>query len=178
MFQLIKERIANCFARLIGYSAFPDWTPSPRPGEFILDLPAYVQVDSYSCGVTAGFQVVKYHHPRASFSDFYDAVNPNEKTGTSGTRLVKTLREFDVSVGTRAVLNPTSIKRSLDNGWPVIAVMRQPRATYHHWITLYGYSDSHVMVANNGFLWFYRRRMEWSRFLSMWEPKGRGLVCK
>ncbi len=171
----IRDWISN----LTGYAAIPDWCPGPRPGECVLDLKGYAQVDSYSCGVIAGFQVVKSFYPKMKFEDFYGEVNPDPETGTSRRKLKKALRRFAVNTRACHQLNRKSLCRYLRDGFPVIVVIRNIGAEARHWVTLRGYGPQDVLITNNGLpLLPSSYRMPWSVFNQIWNPKGHGLVCR
>jgi hypothetical protein len=77
----------------------PDLDAPLREGEgCVLKVPMAIQVDGFSCGVVAGWTVIKSIYPnrvRQDFVDFYQACNPDVVRGTSTTRLVRALQPME-----------------------------------------------------------------------------------
>lgn len=177
MFKMLSLVAADWVSNLIGYAAIADWSPGIREGETLLDIPAYTQIDSYSCGAVAGFQVVKAFYPEVRFEDFYSEVSPDPVRGTSSTVLVKALRRFGVVVGVRKHMDRKQLIGAIDKCRPVILAVRNAGAAHYHWVVVRGFSCSHVILAGNGIPIFHRRRLTWKEFRGIWKPSGNGLVC-
>jgi hypothetical protein len=65
-----------------GYAAIPvGLQQASRPREVTLDLPGYMQLNSYSCGAITAAMIVRYFRPRMSFSRIYAAVDPLPESG-------------------------------------------------------------------------------------------------
>jgi len=82
-FKKITSKLVDGIFDLTNYAAVREWTPSPGENEFILDLKAYTQVNSFACGATAGFSVVKTLFPGSRFEEFYALAQPDPDLGTS-----------------------------------------------------------------------------------------------
>ena len=170
------NKTVDCVSKCIGYAAVREWTPSPRSGERILDLKPYTQINSFSCGVAAGFSVVKSFYPTARFEDFYDRVDPDEEMGTPTVVLRKALRKSRISIKSPR-LSYQALLGHIREGHPVIVVIRNPGADYLHWVVAYGFGRNHIILASKGVPWLHQKRVPRKDFMTMWEPRGNGIVC-
>jgi len=171
----IAMDLADKISDFTGYAAVREWTPTPAADEVILDLKPYSQIDSFSCGATAGFSVVKTFKPRAKFETFYATVNPHPENGTSTTRLIKGLRSSGVHVSARSRLSYRELIRQIDGGSPVIVVITNYGADVAHWCVAYGFGTDHVVLSSNGIPWIHRKRYPKKEFLKIWDRSG--LIC-
>ncbi|SRR6266571_2869913 len=178
IFKILVNRILDWASEKTGYAAVRDWTTIPRQGEVVVYLPAYTQVDSFSCGAVAGFQVVKSIYPGAEFSDFYAEVNSDPGNGIRIRQLVRALRRFGVVVRSHNRMTPPQLCRCLEQGKLVVVTIQNPGSDHLHVGVVHGYSETHVMLSNNGVSWLpFRRRITWECFEQIWNPYGNGLVC-
>jgi hypothetical protein len=110
-----------------------------------LEVPASFQLDGFSCGVVAGWSVIKGLYPergRRDFLKFYEDCAPSLEAGTSWRRLIKALRNQGIGVSLRrGPLSFNALKKEIENGFPIIAVIDVPTADYCHWVALYGYQQ-------------------------------------
>ncbi len=169
--------------------AVSDWTdcvatrvPLRRacgPDEVTLDLPGYVQLDSYGCGVVAGVMALKHFKPRASCSAFYTRVNPHPEHGTPTSRLIGALQRSGLCVTERLGLTFADLCAAIDAGNPVIVVIQNPGTDAAHWITVYGYGlkPDRVFLATNGFPFVATNVFPLRQFARIWSPHGNGLLC-
>ena len=163
-------------SRLTGYAASREWTPSPRPGERIMRLKAYTQLNSYSCGVAAGFSVVKTFYPKSKFGDFYDLVDPDKELGASTRVLRKALRQSGIFVRSPR-LTYQALLAHIREGRPVIVIIRNPGSENRHWVVAYGFGRDTILLASNGIPWIHKKWYGREEFTTMWDPRGNGLVC-
>ena len=133
------------FAVKICLPPMPKRGPAP-PEEHegtCLEVPASFQLDGFSCGVVAGWSVIKGLYPergRRDFLNFYEDCSPSLEAGTSWNRLIKALRNQGIGVSLRrGLLSFNALKKEIENGFPIIAVIDVPAADYDHWVALYGY---------------------------------------
>ena len=148
------------------------------PDEVTLDLPGYVQLDSYGCGAIAGVMALKHFKPRASFTAFYARVSPLPENGTATYRLIRALRQSGLRVSERHDLSFADLCAAIDAGSPVIVVVHNPGAEDTHWVVVYGYGrkPKRVFLATNGFP-MVTNVVLLSRFARIWSPHGNGLIC-
>ena len=148
------------------------------PDEVTLDLPGYVQLDSYGCGAVAGVMALKHFKPRASFTAFYARVSPLPENGTATYRLIRALRQSGLRVSERHDLSFADLCAAIDAGSPVIVVVHNPGAEDTHWVVVYGYGlkPKRVFLATNGFP-VVTNVVPLSRFARIWSPHGNGLIC-
>ena len=146
--------------------------------EITLDLPGYVQLDSYGCGAIAGVMALKHFKPRASFTAFYGRVSPHPENGTATYRLIRALRQSGLRVSERHDLSFADLCAAIDAGSPVIVVVHNPGADDTHWVVVYGYgrNPKRVFLATNGFP-MVTNAVLLSRFARIWSPHGNGLIC-
>lgn len=161
---------------LTGYAATREWTPSPRPGEHILDLKAYTQVNSFCCGAVAGFMVVKSLYSTAVFGRFYDLVKPDKELGSSPRDLRRALRQSGVCVKSPR-LTYEALLIQIREGRPAIVVIRNPSAENRHYVVAYGFGNGRILLASNGVPWVHRKWYGREEFTSMWDPRGNAMVC-
>jgi hypothetical protein len=132
------KKVIDGASTLTRYAATREWTPSPRSGEHILQLKAYTQLNTYSCGVAAGFSVVKTLIPKSKFGDFYDLVDPDEELGTSTRVLRRALRQSGISVRSPR-LTYQALIANIREDRRVIVVIQNPGSESCHWVVAYGY---------------------------------------
>ena len=144
-----------------------------------LNLPGYLQTNSYGCGAVAAVMVVRYFWPQMPFGAVYDAVAPLPEIGAQPRQVAQAMRLCGLRVRARGRLQFNDLCQSINEGSPVLVVIRNPGAQSRHWVVVYGYRriPDQVYLANNGLPFFTRDRVSWSVFRKLWEPKGNGLVC-
>ena len=148
--------------------------------EIKLAVPFFCQTDWYSCGAVAGWSVLKYFHSGASFDAFYKDVHPLPLVGTSEGKLVRALRRHGVTVSIRHRLRFEDLHAAIESGRPVIVGIGHEFEGGDHWIVVYGIRRRlrRVHVCN----WLRpgrsRQELSWSEFCALWNPRGRGLVCR
>lgn len=149
------------------------------PREVTLDIPGYLQTNSYGCGAVAAAMVVRYLRPGIAFGRVYDAIGPEPDTGASTTRVVRGLRSCGVRVVAEHRLTFAGFCRAIDQGSPVIVSIHNPGATCGHWVVVYGYSrrPAALYVAGNTLPMFQRNRVPWRQFMALRKPRGNGLIC-
>src|ERR1051325_6359952 len=92
--------ITQQLSRAKRFRAMRDWSArASRPGEVVLQVANYRQLDGFSCAAVSGFAVVKTFHTDADFGKFYDYVDPDPEDGTSDWWLIRSLRKFGVRCG-------------------------------------------------------------------------------
>jgi predicted double-glycine peptidase len=144
-----------------------------------LDLPGYLQTNSYGCGAVAAVMVVRYFQPQMQFGAVYDAVAPLPEIGAQPRQVARAMRSCGLRVRAKGRLQFSDLCQLINAGSPVLVVIRNPGADSRHWVVVYGYRriPDQVYLANNGLPFFTRNRVSLSAFRRLWEPKGNGLVC-
>lgn len=148
--------------------------------EIKLAVPFFCQTDWYSCGAVAGWSVLRYLHSEASFAAFYRDVNPLPLAGTSEGKLVCALRRHGVGVSIRRHLSFEDLHTSIECGYPVIVGVGYGYEDGDHWIVVYGTAKQsrRIFVCN----WLRpgrsRQALSWTEFRALWNPRGRGLICR
>ena len=150
-----------------------------HPREVTLDLPGYMQTNSYGCGAITAAMIVRYFRPHLTFARIYDAVNPLPDNGASTGKVVRGLRSCGLRVSQRTKLRFDDLRKAIDQGMPVMVVIHNPGATADHWVVAYGYSQrpNRVFLATNGPPWLDSNRISLGRFRRLWKPRGNGLIC-
>jgi hypothetical protein len=163
-FRSVVREVADLWdkvARTTKLPPIPKWEHEP-PEEHqgtCLEVPSFRQIDGFSCGVVAGWSVIKGLYPergRRDFLKFYEDCAPSLEAGTSWNRLIKALRNQGIGVSLRrGPLSFTALKKEIENGFPIIAVIDVPAADYCHWVAVYGYKEKSstarwVYLNNNG----------------------------
>jgi hypothetical protein len=89
------------------------------------------------------------------------------------------MRFCGLRVTARGRLQFGDLCQFINEGSPVLVVIRNPGADSRHWVVVYGYRriPDQVYIANIGVPFFTRNRVSRSVFQRLWEPKGNGLVC-
>jgi hypothetical protein len=148
------------------------------PRAVTLNLPAYMQTNSYGCGAVAAVMVVRHFHPQVEFGIVYDAVAPCSELGARPSQVARAMRLCGLQVTTRRRLQFDDLCRAIKAGKPVLVVIRNPGADSRHWVVVYGWRrmPDQVFLANNS-LPFTRNRVSRSVFEKLWDPRGNGLVC-
>lgn len=170
----------NTLSERTGYVAMPDRLAHPQTADVVtLDIVGYRQVNTFSCAVTAGLMVLHTFRPSASVNNFYNRVNPSPGMGAHSGQLVRALRCCGIGVGERDQLSWKDVHSNITKGYPIITLVKSNDPDILHWIVLYGVGirPNRVYVAGKGLPLIGRRMYEWKSFLSIWEPKGFGLVC-
>ena len=181
-------RKIKCTAQWFG-DCITDWTglagirvPLERASgrrAVTLNLPGYVQTNSYGCGAVAAVMVVRYFHPRVEFGVVYDAVDPRLEVGACPRQVARAMRLCGVQVSTRRCLEFDDLCSAINAGKPILVVIRNPGADSSHWVVVYGCRrmPDQVYLANNNLPFFTGNRVSRSAFEKLWDPRGNGLVC-
>jgi hypothetical protein len=122
-----------------------------------LEVPNAQQIDSFSCGVVAGWTVLKAIYPdsdKGDFSAFYEKCDPTPDGGTPTEAIASALKAFRIGISIKnAVPSFLDIKRQIDAGFPIIVCIDRPKKGYWHWVTVYGYRElngkKEVYLRNN-----------------------------
>lgn len=169
--------------RALGMRVIPDLLPErERSNEFKLPLRGFSQLDSYSCGVAAGWSVLRYFKPEANFREFDQACAPSPRTGTSTRKLSAVLRRHDLRVFHLRDLDFEALTAFLESGFPILTTIREQHwdDNLHHWAVIYGFGSKprrmHI-VGRTGAPGFAKMELAWRKFKTIWSAKGEGLVC-
>ncbi len=190
-----KNPIKNGVSRRVHQTAcwigdrITDWTgyaaakiPLERgkqPHEVTLDLPGYMQINSYCCGAVTVAMVVKYFWPQTSFGRIYASVNPSPECGAGRTSVARALRSCGVHVSRRHRLSFEQLCSAINQNRPVLAAIHNPGAEADHWVVVYGYGHrpDRVFIACNGLPWFRSNCVARREFERIWTPRGNGIIC-
>jgi hypothetical protein len=188
MLDYIKELLkpgADDFAEKTGCRVIPDILAHPHcQNVCTLDMPGYRQLESYTCGFVAGLMVLHTFHPEKSIKRFFNVVASDTEYGTQPHRLVKSLRACGVGVSERGDLNFAAICDMIEEGFPIITLVRTGSPDVVHWVVIYGYGTkpNRVFIAGDGLplvghLLGHKQAL-WPEFArKKWAEKGFGLVC-
>ena len=181
------QKLMNCLDQLsdwTGVKAIPETWCSAEGDEnsILLDVPSYCQTDSYSCGATAAYAVLKTFKPRADFARFYADVRPLPKDGCGPRRVTAALEKFGVGVACKKNLTWKDICKNIDSGFPMLigTGKEDPKLQGDHWSVLYGYAvkPDRVFLSNQVSLLNQRIELRRSNFeKAWWNPVGKALVC-
>lgn len=119
---------------LIGIKFYPQAELVAGPGDFILPVPAYRQLQTYTCGAVAVKMVCDFFKINRSFRAILKECNTSED-GTSQSSIIRFLRRH-VSVSRIKDISFGDIIGQLDKGRPIIATIYDG----DHWIVVSGYS--------------------------------------
>jgi hypothetical protein len=144
-----------------------------------LDIAAYRQVESYTCGFVAGLMVLHTFRPSASIDRFYREVRPCSRYGASTRKVADALRKSGVGVSVRHDLDFAGIRGQIDAGFPIIACVHTDDPAVEHWVVIYGYGlrPNRVFIAANGLPYFARRKYSYAEYSRLSSPSRFGLVC-
>ncbi len=169
--------------RALGIRVVPDLLPErERPNELKLPVCGYSQLDTYSCGVAAGWSVLRYFDPEAEFQEFDSACAPHPEWGIPTRRLATAFRRHGLRVYRLGDLDFDAITSFLESGFPILTTIRErdSEENLHHWAVIYGVGwkprRMHI-VGRTGAPGFAKMEMAWRKFKSIWSGKGEGLVC-
>ena len=145
-----RNPIKNCVYSRVHHAAcwigdrITDWTgyagakiPLQRAKgqkEVTLDLPGYMQLNSYCCGAVTVAMVVKYFRPRMSFGQIYASVNPSPECGAGRTAVARALRTCGVRASRQHKLTFERLCSAIDQSRPVLVAIHNPGAEVDHWI--------------------------------------------
>ena len=175
----------DAFADRIDWRVIRDPLVHPKSDNVTtLDVVGYRQLESYTCGFAAGLIVLHTFHPKRSIKAFFDLVAANRQWGTQDGRLIKSLRASGVGVAERNDLTFAKICKIIDDGFPIITLVRSRERGVLHWVVLYGYGvkPNRVFIAGEGphliGHWLGYKEALWSDFKrKKWSTSGFGLVC-
>lgn len=109
------------------------------------------QLNGYSCGVIAAWSVIKALRPKSSvqFASVYKKCKPDPKSGLPDEALIRTLRHYKLKVETAPDFTLKLIHDAFRNNKVVIACIKRRKESACHWVTICGYSKTHIYVNNN-----------------------------
>lgn len=177
------EWLVHHVPRALGFRIMPDLLPErTRRNEFKLPMRGYSQLDSYSCGLAAGWSVLRYFKRGAIFRAFDEACAPSPRTGTSTRKLAAALRHHDLRIFPLRDLDFKAITAFLESGFPILTTIREPHweKDQHHWAVIYGFGwrpRRMHFVGRVGVPGFTKRELSWRKFKSLWTGRDDSLVC-
>ena len=147
--------------------------------EVTLDVPGYIQLNSYCCGAVTVAMVVKYFRPQMSFGQIYATVNPSPECGAGRTSVARALRTCGVRASRQHKLTFEQLCLAIGQGRPVLVAIHNPGAEADHWVVVYGCGrrPDQVFIASNGLPWFRSNRVARREFERIWMPRGNGIIC-
>ena len=176
----IFETLQDDFANYTGICVIRDLLRHPCSDDVVtLDIPGYMQVESFTCGFVAGLMVLHTFRPNASIDKFYKAVQPTKRYGASTRKVAGALRKSGVGVSIHHDLDFAAIRSAIDNGWPMIVCVSTDDSDVHHWVVIYGYGTkpNRVFIAANGLPYLAKREYLYSEYAKMSQPAKFGMVC-
>lgn len=174
----VLERVSNRFWDLttIECVRVPLQRPS-GPNEIILNVQNFRQTKGHTCGVVAGWIVVKYFHPKSDFSKLFYAMNPSPVWGIPTKKMIAALRKHKIAVSYRKRARFQDIKDAIDQGFPVITCVDRPTENEAHWLVLRGYGTKPACVFVAGDYIFSSQKRMWSSFKRIWNEREI-LICR
>jgi hypothetical protein len=175
--------LLDTIPRTLGIRLIPDLFPErARSDELKLPVRGFSQLDSYSCGVAAGWSVLRYFNPSANFRKFDHACAPHPKWGTPTRQLVTALRKNGLRVYRLGDLDFDAITAFLESGFPILTTIRKRdwAENLHHWTVIYGFGSKPrrvLVIGRSGAPGFAKMELAWRKFKTIWSGNGEGLVC-
>jgi hypothetical protein len=145
----------------------------------LLEVPGYTQTQTYTCGFVAGLMVLHTFKPKASINSFWKRLRPRESDGVSNTGLIKALRQSGIGVRVVKDINFGKFAGAINEGFPVITLVKTKETDSAHWVVVYGVGESpnRVFVAGNGLPFLSKRVVRWNTFRHQLSGEKLGLVC-
>jgi hypothetical protein len=167
----------NQISDLTGVRGIQDVLRHPiRQGTTTLQIPGYMQVQTFTCGFVTAANVLHFHAPEADLAFLYHALN--DTNGTNETQVTNALRQYGIRIRPRVTLDFRSLCASLNAGSPIICSIRLKRND--HWIVVYGCDTKArtLFLSGNGIVpLLNRKEVTYQDFKKKWDPAGFGLVC-
>jgi hypothetical protein len=184
-FTKIATKARDTLADATGIRLIPDTIWHPSADEVCtLDIQGYIQIESYTCGYAAGAIILHTFHPDACLDKFFEQCNPDYDHGLEIKPLIRCLRANGIGVSEKHDLTFNKIVATLDEGFPIITLIRTKEKNIQHWVVIYGYgkNPNRIFMAGEGLPLLNRitgsQEIPWSEFSrSKWADKGFGLVC-
>lgn len=156
--------------------------PLPRASgqrQVTLDIPGYVQTNSYGCGAVSAAMVVRHFSPGTPFATIYAAVEPDPESGATTAQVREGLLACGIEGTIRRRLTFRALCDAVKSGAPVLVSIRNPGAANRHWAVVYGYGlrPDLVFIAGNGLPWLSQNPVSLRQFRTLWDPKGNGILC-
>ena len=170
----------NRFAEWTGIVIVSDRLPGPDGDDAtVLDVPGYVQTQTYTCGFVAGLMVLHAFKPNSSIDLFYRRVAPHEDRGASTEKIATALRKSNIGVGKRESLTFDAIADAIEAGYPIVTTVSTGDPEVNHWVVIYGVGrkPKRIFLAANGLPFLSHKKYPWRTFKDKWCPSGFGLVC-
>lgn len=165
-----------------GLVMIDDWLKHPgTPDVTTLDMPGYRQTNTFACGFVAAAIVVHHYFPRRSINRLYELVQPDTEMGTSTAKLKQALRKSGIAVQERDDLKWSDLRRSIENGHPLIVSVTTRKEDVLHWCVIYGIGrkPNRVFLAGVGTPLIGRKEFSYFEFSeAKWEPRRFGLICR
>jgi hypothetical protein len=186
LFQVLRsatEWLVDHVPRALGLRVMPGLLPErTRRNELKLPVRGYSQLDAYSCGVAAGWSVLRYCKRESHFREFDTDCAPSRRTGTSTRNLYAALRRHGLRVFPLRDLDFEAITTFLKSGYPIFTTIREPhwKKETHHWAVIYGFGwrpRRMYFVGRIGIPGFTKRALAWRKFKSLWTGRDDSLVC-
>lgn len=174
---MIKQKLLDGLFRWTKFAAAR--VPLAKPNDeytITLDLPGYLQLNSYCCAVTAGYSVLRYLGIEEDFGRFYQRIKPEPDHGTSWATLERALKKAGVNCHLERQLDHDEIRAQIDKGYPMIVAIKNPGQKNGHFVVIYGYGicPQRVFLAVNDLPFCQEYR--YTEFLVRLKP-ARALVC-
>ncbi len=164
IFIILLKNIADTLYRWHGRGLF---RVKPETNAHTLPLKAaYLQMNSWACGASAGTTLIRYFRPDLDPQDIYECINPTVEHGTPEDTIVKVARHHGVkmkSMDPRSALD--GIRYHLSKGRPVLAVWEAMAMDCEHYIVIYGEHQGVLYVTNTGGNWIGRFKISYDKYV-------------
>jgi hypothetical protein len=151
-----------------------------RKRQVTLDVPGYLQINSFGCSAVGAAMIVRFFHPATTFGRVWEAIDPDPHLGAGRTKVKNGLRACAIHVASRRRLDFRDLCHAIDKGCPILVSIYNPGADAGHWVVVYGYGKrpDRVFLAGNSLPWIGKNQISRRQFEGLWYPDGNGLVCR
>lgn len=111
-----------------------------------IEVPFYKQEKDHTCGPAALQMVLDFWGKYKSEASIAREVNADKEIGTSHGDLIATARKYGFTV--RSVVNASlnELKKSINDGLPVIVNYVEPTYNVGHYSVVVGYGKNHIIM--------------------------------
>lgn len=127
--------------------------PRVRRKAVVLEVPGVTQVNTYTCGATASWSVLRAMGWKLDFEKWlktchdHGGLHPDEGMDEPG--LDRALRRVGARLKTTRFRNYDQVRKRIDQGLPILFGWDDDGfGESDHWLYAYGYARNHVYVGN------------------------------
>lgn len=154
---------------ITGMYMLPQLPQTTRTGDVALNMRAYMQTQSYTCGFVATYTALSYWNSSVKAKPLYKEMKMDDCGFASETKIVKTVRAHGLSCGRPQNLRFKEVSAIIDKGYPIICSTQWDM----HWIVICGYNRDRKEVLVCGET---PRRQTWKDFKANGGCRGGSVV--